>query len=124
MGVLIGVADGNYNYKILDLETNKTYISHDVTFQPLVFPLRKDNDSQVNWEFVNNEGLPIEDENGGDPEEWEIALDEASDDEDDVHPAPPTNKSDSVEDINQEGVQEENDRAKDMTPAMDPQPRR
>lgn len=35
---------------------------HDVTFQPLVFPLRQNGDSQLNWDFINDHGLPIEEE--------------------------------------------------------------
>lgn len=60
-GVLIGRSDENRNFKILDLETNKIHISHDVTFQPMVFPLRKEGAAPLSWEFFGEDGLPRED---------------------------------------------------------------
>lgn len=60
MGVLLGVSDENHNYEILDMETNKIYISHDVTFQPMVFLLRKNSENQMNWDFINDDGLALE----------------------------------------------------------------
>lgn len=42
-GVLLGFSDHNFNFIVLDLVTNKIIISHNVHFQELVFPFRKDS---------------------------------------------------------------------------------
>lgn len=62
VGVLIGKSEENRNYEILDLETNKIHISHNVSFQPMVFPLRKEKSSPLDWDFLDEHGLPVEDE--------------------------------------------------------------
>lgn len=53
-GVLLGAEEVNHNFEILDLETNNIHVSHDVTFQPLVFPLKQDEIISTTWEFMDD----------------------------------------------------------------------
>lgn len=57
-GVLIGQSEENHDFEVLDIEKNKIHISHDVTFQPMVFPLQKDGSGPLNWDFFDNDGIP------------------------------------------------------------------
>ena len=62
VGIMLGRSEENRNFEILDLETNKIYISHDVTFQPMVFPLQHEVGELHNWDFIDNEEPLNEDE--------------------------------------------------------------
>lgn len=61
--VLIGIDEHNHNFSLLDLHTNKVYVTHDATFQPLIFPARKsDENMNPDWELIEEESVRLVDE--------------------------------------------------------------
>ncbi|KAG0140404.1 hypothetical protein CROQUDRAFT_100175 [Cronartium quercuum f. sp. fusiforme G11] len=54
--ILIGVDKNNHNYHLLDPESGKIYITHDATFQPLIFLAHKTQDhrNQI-WDITEEE---------------------------------------------------------------------
>lgn len=40
-GVLLGFVDDNFNYRVVNLDTNKILISHNVSFQETIFPFQR-----------------------------------------------------------------------------------
>lgn len=81
--ILVGIEEHNHNYHLLDLETLKIIITHDATFQPLIFPARKASDNiNPDWDLVEEESIDIithdENETGPDtiqrPEDENTAL--------------------------------------------------
>ncbi|KAG0145268.1 hypothetical protein CROQUDRAFT_93994 [Cronartium quercuum f. sp. fusiforme G11] len=56
--IMIGIEEYNHNYHLLDLESEKQYVTHDATFQPLVFPARKvSNQYNDNWHLTEEETI-------------------------------------------------------------------
>lgn len=67
--VLIGIDEHNHNYTLLDLQLNKVHVSHDATFQPLIYPARKsDEDINPDWESIEEESIELVDKDVTDKE--------------------------------------------------------
>ncbi|KAG0141881.1 hypothetical protein CROQUDRAFT_98185 [Cronartium quercuum f. sp. fusiforme G11] len=56
--ILIGIEENNHNYQLLDLNSDKIVVIHDVTFQPLVFLARKAYESlDPDWDLIEDQEL-------------------------------------------------------------------
>lgn len=117
MGVLLGVAEENYNYKILDLETNNTRISHDVTFQPLVFPLQQDKVGQLGWDLSDDNGIPVEEDDLDSAKDVEENIPMVEDDDDELLPLQKNEKQQDDKEI--EAVPDVADNNQDMLEELD-----
>lgn len=83
----------------------------------MVFPLRKDGASQVNWDFINNDGIAVEEEVGEDLLQKDDVRSQTSDDDDNMQHIP-INVPSSTE----EGVENEDAPAEDEEERLPPEP--
>lgn len=130
VGVLIGKSEENRNFEVLDMETNKVHISHDVTFQPMVFPLRGERAGPLEWDFFDEDGLPSEEQVPDSPLQDEVLRESPIDDDEDVIECIPrrspelipesTDNSESQEKRDEEIAEDESQPVE----AEDPPPRR
>lgn len=62
--LLLRIDEHNHNFSLLDLESNRVYVTHDATFQPLIFPARKsEDDINPDWDFIEEDSAkPADDD--------------------------------------------------------------
>lgn len=67
-GVLVGFDQDNYNFLIYDLDTQKAYMSHDVTFDENHFPFNKSSEKDSESTLDQTERVEIQFEDDSDEE--------------------------------------------------------
>lgn len=140
--ILIGIDEHDHNYHLLDMHSNKIFVTHDATFQPTIFPARKaSNDLYPNWDLVEDSQPSDGEEDEETPEDHQQRNPHQSDEEEspfvipgdpdemnhqqeDFQPSPevePSDQPSQIEDMNEEDEDDfDQEIIIDITPPSEP----